>query len=529
MEENKKNNNRYLPILFALVLAMGVIIGTRLPSKLHNAKYDKIGDVINMVMQNYVDSVDKESLKEKAIVGMLESLDPHSVYIPAADFNDANDPLLGKFDGIGVQFRLQKDTIMVITPVVGGPSEKVGIRAGDRIVTVDGKNVAGINIKDTDVMKKLKGKRGTKVKVGILRRGVAKLIEYTIVRDVIPTYSIDVAYMVDKETGYIKLSKFSETSHDEFIDAMMTLKSQGLQKLILDLRGNGGGYLQIAIMLADEFLSGGKTIVYTEGRNQRSHISKATNKGIFQDNPLVILIDEFSASASEIISGAIQDNDRGLIIGRRSFGKGLVQEQYFLSDSSAVRLTIARYHTPTGRCIQRSYKNGMAEYMHELNQRVESGELENPDLTKFADSLKYKTPKGKIVYGGGGIMPDVYVPIHADKNLAYYNAVSNKGLVYQFAFDYVDKFRVELNKYKTAQDFIKNFNVDQKTLTDFNAYAEKNGMKDVAITAESTQKLKVLLKAYIGRNLLDDKCFYPIYLSIDPTFSKAVEELKKQK
>ena len=528
MEESQKNNHRYLPLIFAGILIAGILIGTKLPKKQFNSKYDKIGDVINMVMQNYVDSVDKESLKAKAITGMLESLDPHSVYIPASDFNESNDPLLGKFEGIGVQFRLQKDTIMVITPVTGGPSEKVGIRAGDRIVTVDGKNVAGVKIKDIDVMRKLKGKKGTKVKVGILRRGIQHPIEFTIVRDVIPTYSIDVYYMVDKETGYIKLSKFSETSHEEFLNAMEELKAKGLRKLILDLRDNGGGYLQTAIALADEFLSAGKMIVYTEGRNQANRYSKATSRGIFEKEPLVILIDEFSASASEIISGAIQDNDRGLIIGRRSFGKGLVQEQYFLSDSSAIRLTVARYHTPTGRCIQRSYKNGMEDYMNDLNQRLQSGELENPDLTKFADSLKFKTPKGKIVYGGGGIMPDIYVPLHANKKMEYYNAVSNKGLIYQYAFDYVDKNRVELNRFKTSDDYIKNFNVSDAMMKEFIAYAEKNAIK-TANEKESNDKIKVLLKAYIGRNLLDDKCFYPIYLSIDPTFGRAMEEIKKMK
>ncbi len=529
MEDRPNNVHRYLPIIFALVLAAGILIGLKLPNKHRNTKYDKIGDVINLVMQNYVDSVDTETLKAKAISGMLEGLDPHSVYIPAAEFNEANDPLLGKFEGIGVQFRLQKDTIMVITPVVGGPSEKVGVRAGDRIVTVDGVKVAGVKIKDTDVMKKLKGPKGTKVRVGIIRRGIAHPIEFTIIRDVIPTYSIDVSYMVDNETGYIKLSKFSETSHEEFIDAMMTLKDKGLKKLILDLRGNGGGYLQIAIRLADEFLSEGKMIVYTEGRNQKKRESLATSRGMFENSPLVVLIDELSASASEIISGAIQDNDRGLIIGRRSFGKGLVQEQYFLSDSSAVRLTIARYHTPTGRCIQRSYKNGTEDYLNELNQRFTSGELENPDLTKFADSLKYKTPKGKIVYGGGGIMPDIYVPIHTDKKLEYYNAVSNKGIIYQYSFDYVDKYRTELSKYKSSDDFIKRFVIDQTILNDFKNYAEKNGVKDIVMDAESLKKITIHLRAYIGRNLFDDKCFYPIYLSSDPTFLKAVEEIKKMK
>lgn len=538
MNENLNTNNKYLPIIFSIVLIIGILLGILLSGTLQNKNlfskknqgYNKINDVINFVLQDYVDTVSINKLQEKAITGMLESLDPHSVYISSEEFNEANDPLMGNFEGIGVQFKIQNDTIMVVNTVSGGPSEKVGIRAGDRIVKVDGKNVASIGIKDTDVLKNLKGKKGSTVKVSIFRRGVNHIIDFNIIRDVIPTYSIDISYMVDKQIAYIKLSKFSATTIQEFSKALEDLNQKGMQKLILDLRGNGGGFLKAAVVLADEFLSKGKLIVYTEGKNSPVEKYFATNKGIAESKALVVLIDEWSASASEIIAGAIQDNDRGWIIGRRSFGKGLVQEQFNLSDGSAVRLTVARYHTPTGRCIQKSYKKGMDDYMNDFNQRYLNGELENPDSTKFIDSLKYKTPKGKTVYGGGGIMPDIYIPLHMDKNLEYYNQLLNKGLIYQFAFEYTDKNRNSFTSYKNAEDYIRRFNINDLVLNEFTEYAAKNGIsKNVKAYAASIDKVKILLKAFIGRNVFDDKGFYPIYLQTDSAFLKAIEQLKKEK
>ena len=532
---NKSNSlTKYLPIFLSIALIVGILIGIFLTGKNNFTSkfksYDKINDVINFAMQDYVDTISKERLEEKAITGMLESLDPHSVYIPAEDFHNANDPLMGNFEGIGVQFRIQNDTIMVINTIVGGPSEKVGLKAGDRIVNVDGKKVAGIGIKDTEVIKKLKGKKGSKVKVEIFRRGVSHLLNFDIIRDVIPTYSIDIDYMVDKNIGYIKLSKFSATTSQEFSDALMRLKGKGMKGLILDLRGNGGGYLQSAIDVADHFLGTHKIIVYTEGKNRRKQIASATSEGLFEKEELVVLIDEFSASASEIIAGAIQDNDRGLIIGRRSFGKGLVQEQFSLSDGSAVRLTVARYHTPTGRCIQKSYQNGYENYMNDLNDRFLNGEFEKPDTSKFADSLKYRTPKGKIVYGGGGIMPDIYIPMVADRKLEYYNQLINKGLIYQFAFDYTDKNRKNLSIYKNADDYTLRFLVNNNIINDFINYATVNGVNKQSIGFnESIEKIKILLKAYIARNLFDDIGFYPIYLKTDNAFLKAVEEINKRK
>ncbi|NVN96104.1 MAG: S41 family peptidase [Bacteroidetes bacterium] len=538
MDENIKSNNKYLPIIFSFVLIIGILLGILLSGTLQNKnlfsaknkQYDKINDVINFALQDYVDTISKDKLQEKAITGMLESLDPHSVYISSEEFNEVNDPLMGNFEGIGVQFRIQNDSIMVVNTVSGGPSEKVGLRAGDRIVKVDGKNVARIGIKDTDVIKKLKGKKGSTVNVSIYRRDVKHLLDFNIIRDVIPTYSIDISYMVDKQIAYIKLSKFSATTIQEFSKALEELNQQGMQKLILDLRGNGGGYLQAAVVLADEFLSKGKLIVYTEGKNRPIENYYATSKGIAESKDLVILIDEWSASASEIIAGAIQDNDRGCIIGRRSFGKGLVQEQFSLSDGSAVRLTVARYHTPTGRCIQKSYKKGMNDYMNDLNQRYMNGELESADSTKFVDSLKYTTPKGKVVYGGGGIMPDIYIPLHLDKNLEYYNQLLNKGLVYQFAFEYTDKNRKLFASYRNANDFILKFDINNAIFEEFTEYVEKNGVsKNLKGYALSLDKVKILLKAFIGRNLFDDKGFYPIYLQTDNAFLKAIEQLKHKK
>jgi carboxyl-terminal processing protease len=527
-----KNKLRiYLPLIFSGIILAGIFLGLALSRIKHGAspfvsRTDKINEVINYVNQNYVDTVSKSQLEEKAITGMLQSLDPHSVYISASEFHEANDPLLGGFEGIGVQFRLERDTIMVVTPVSGGPSEKLGIKAGDRIVKIDGKNVAGIKIKNNDVLHKLKGKKGTSVRVSIYRKGVKGLIDYTIVRDVIPIYSLDVSYLVEPGIGFIRLNDFSVTTHEELIKALKELKAKGMNKLILDLRGNGGGRLQAAIDVADEFLPEGKLIVYTKGVHHPRETAYATSGGLFETGELVVLIDEWSASASEILAGAIQDNDRGTIIGRRSFGKGLVQEELDFKDGSAVRVTVARYYTPTGRCIQKSYKNGTEDYYNDYYHRILSGEMENPDSIHFADSLKFKTPKGKIVYGGGGIMPDIYVPIGKDTTYKYYNLLANKGLIYQFAFDYTDKNRKSLN-YKTFEEFNRKFEISPAIYTDFLNSTLKSGIKrEGKDVAASDARIKVLLKAYIGRDILDNPGFYPLLNSIDATFLKAVSVLK---
>jgi carboxyl-terminal processing protease len=529
----EKKFNPYLPIWFALILVGGILLGLFLENRtgalrLFQSKGDKLKEVINYVERNYVDTLSQKVIEEKAITGMLEKLDPHSTYISAEEFHEANDPLLGSFEGIGVQFRMENDTVTVINPVSGGPSEKLGIRAGDRIVKVDGKNIAGIKISTNDVMRKLKGPKGTEVAVTIFRRSVTGLLDFTITRDVIPTYSMDIAYMPEPEIGYIRLSSFSTSTHNEVHQALETLLKDGMTKLILDLRGNGGGVMKTAIEVADEFIGDGELIVYTEGMHHEREVANASGDGLFEKGDLLILIDEGSASASEIVAGAIQDHDRGTIMGRRSFGKGLVQEQLDFKDGSALRLTVARYYTPTGRCIQKSYKDGLDVYNGDYYHRYMTGELEHPDSIKFPDSLKYKTPKGKIVYGGGGIMPDIYVPLEKDSSLQYYNQCINKGLVYQFAFDYTDRNRNQLMRFKDVDKFDAGFNISETLYNEFIREAGNKGVKRQGKDlSKSDRYIKTMLKAYIGRNLLDNDGFYPILNTIDPGFLKAVEMMKR--
>jgi len=529
----EKKNNPYLPIWFAVILTGGIFLGLLLGNRIGNFSLipsgkDKIKEVINYVEDNYVDTLSRKALEEKAITGMLEKLDPHSVYISAEEFHEANDPLLGSFEGIGVQFRIENDTVTVINPVPGGPSEKLGVRAGDRIVKVDGKNIAGIKINNNDVMRKLKGPKGTKVKVTVFRRGAGGLVDFDITRDVIPTYSMDIEYMPEPGVGYIRLNNFSATTHEEVHNALEKLLQQGMKKLIIDLRGNGGGYLKAATDVADEFLDKDKLIVYTEGMHHAKEVAKATSDGLFEAGDLVVLVDEGTASAAEILTGAIQDHDRGVVIGRRTFGKGLVQEQLDFKDGSAVRLTVARYYTPTGRCIQKSYKDGLETYNNDYYHRFMNGELEHPDSIKFPDSLKYKTPKGRTVYGGGGIMPDIFVPLEKDSALRYYHICINKGLIYQFAFDYTDKNRSRLDRFKNFGQFNSGFLINDVVYNEFTAYAAAKGVKhEGKDLAKSDQYVKTMLKAYIGRNVLDNPGFYPVLNTIDPVFNKAIETLKK--
>ncbi|MEI6434613.1 MAG: S41 family peptidase [Bacteroidota bacterium] len=530
----ERKNNPYMPIWFALVLTGGLMLGLFLGNRsgsFFGAKPagGKLPDIFRYVQKNYVDTISYSKLEEKAINGFLEKLDPHSVYISAEEFHAANDPLLGSFEGIGVQFRVENDTVTVINPVSGGPSEKLGIRAGDRIVKVDGKNIAGIKISTNDVMRKLKGPKGSKVAVSIFRRGTKGLVDYTIIRDVIPTYSLDVAYIAAPGIGYIRLNNFSATTHDEVHQALEKLVARGMKKLILDLRGNGGGYLKAAIDVSDEFLPDGKLIVYTKGIHHDREVADATADGLFENGSLIVLVDEGTASAAEIVAGAIQDHDRGIVVGRRSFGKGLVQEQLDFKDGSALRLTVARYYTPTGRCIQKPYKDGVEIYNEEFYHRFMNGELEHPDSIKFPDSLKYRTPKGKIVYGGGGIMPDIFVPIEKDSGLFYYNQCINRGIVYQFAFDYTDQNRQSLSRFKNVTQFENGFIINDAIFSGFIKYAESKGVKRAGKDlSKSDRYIRTMLKAYIGRNILDNDGFFPILNSIDPGYIKAVETLKKE-
>ena len=524
--------NRIRPLWVIILLLSGIIIGLYINKGVNTKKVEveggsKFDEVMWYVGNDYVEEPNAQEIQDEAIAAMMEKLDPHSAYVPLEEFNEVNDPLLGSFDGIGVQFRLERDTIAIVSVIKGGPSEKVGLMDGDRIIYVDDTLVASKKLKNEDVMRKLKGPKGTKVRVRVLRRGVEGLLDYTITRDAIPTYSVDIAYMLDDEIGYLKLSKFSATTVSEFKKGIGELDSQGMKKLIFDLRGNTGGYLSAAVDIADEFLPRGSLIVYTEGRNRPRNYMKARRHGQLEDIPVVVLIDGESASASEIVAGALQDNDRGTIIGRRSFGKGLVQEQIMLSDQSAIRLTVARYYTPTGRCIQKPYGDSHEDYLLESYERYENGELFHPDSIHFADSLKFTTPKGKTVYGGGGIMPDIYVPLVDDSTEYYFNRIVNLGLLYQYAFDYTDKHRAQLKGYKTVEAFDRSFKVTDAM---FDALVRLADEKGIVGTEEQRQAARretdILLKAYIARNLFDDEGFYPIYAPMDEILQRAIEELK---
>ncbi len=527
----------YLPIVFALVLLLGMWAGIKLAprSETHGGmfapsgeRYNKVSDLMSYILGNYVDPVSKDELSEDAILGILEDLDPHSQYFSADILSEVNEELMGNFEGIGIQFRIESDSITVIQTISGGPSEKVGLLAGDRIVMVDDSLIAGVGINNDGAIKLLKGPRGTQVDIKVYRKGIKGLLDFIIIRDVIPTFSVDVAYLSVDSVGYIKVSKFSATTYEEFAVALKSLISRGMKSLILDLRGNTGGYLQAATKMADEFLEADQLIVYTEGNNRPRSFAYATRRGQFEGNDLIVLINEGSASASEIVAGAIQDNDRGMIIGRRSFGKGLVQEQLTLPDGSAVRLTIARYYTPTGRCIQRPYENGKDDYYDSFYERFHNGEIQNADSIHFDDSLKYITPGGRTVYGGGGIMPDIYVPYDAKDYPAYYNHLLDKGLIFQFAFDYTDSHRKQLGKFSSFDDFDHNFKISNSLFNEFIAYSEQMGIKkDPEGIQESKYRIKTLMKAFIARNLYDDDGFYPIYHRIDETFLRAIEYLEK--
>ena len=537
-QQPPKRYNAFLPIILSLVLVIGLWLGYFLSNRLQNnsslsqnnraSTNDKINSLLDYIEYQYVDTINKKDLVEKTVTSMLQSLDPHSSYIAASEFETVNEPLEGIFDGIGVEFNIIKDTIRVITPIEGGPSEKIGIRAGDKIVKVEGNIVAGVKITNKEVFDKLRGKSGSIVNVSILRSGIQKPLMFNITRDAIPLYSIDASYMVNTTVGYIKISKFAATTYDEYLKAFNTLSKQGMKKLILDLRGNPGGYLNAAVNISDEFLVNGLQIVYTQGKASPKKVYKATERGSFENNGLAILIDEGSASASEIVAGAIQDNDRGIIIGRRSFGKGLVQDQLQLPDGSAIRLTIARYYTPTGRCIQKPYTDDKSQYYSEEYARFEHGELLNADSIKLDKTKKYITPDGKTVYGGGGIMPDVFVPLDTSKNNSFVNKVFYTGVINTFAFEYADNNRTKLKLLGSAKNYIAQFEISNAILEEFYAYCDKQNTKLGSVNKEKTnQALKPYLKAFIGRDVFDKDAYYPIINQSDKCILKATEVLSK--
>ncbi len=526
----------YLPLFLAVAIVGGMFLGINIQhNKLDKDHYfvypkkNKLDEVLYYINNQYVDSVAMDKLTEAAIVAMLDSLDPHSVYIPSEVLKRYNEPLEGEFSGIGIKFNMQNDTVVVINTIANGPSEKVGIQPGDRIIEVNDSNVAGVDIPTNEIVSRLKGKKGTTVEVGVYRKGVNELIDFTITRDDIPLYSIDISYMLTDTTGYIKLSKFSKKTSREFIDALQKLKGEGMNSLILDLRGNGGGFLGAATDVVDHFLQNKELIVYTKGRNQPRRNVYASEQGLFEEGALIILIDEWSASASEIVAGAIQDNDRAMIVGRRSFGKGLVQQQMLLTDKSALRLTVARYYTPTGRCIQKPYGSNKNKYYNELTRRYEHGEFFEVDSIDFPDSLKYKTPEGDIVYGGGGIMPDLFVPQDTSEVTDYYAKVSSKGLIYKFAFQYTDNHREQLSAFKDP-DKLSSYLDNKNFMKEFIEFAASKGISENRNQInESMKLLRTNIKAYIARNVMDNKGFYPIIKDIDGTLQKSLKVITRHK
>lgn len=492
----------------------------------------KVSDLLSLIDGQYVDSVDLDSITDEVMSDIVSKLDPHSVYIPAKDLEAVNSELEGSFSGIGVQFNIQSDTVMIVSVISGGPSEKVGLMAGDRIVKVNDTAFVGKDVVSNEkVMRKLRGPKGTEVKLGVRRQGTKEVLSYTIQRGEIPINSVTVAYIIEPGVGFIGLNNnFGNNTYDEFLHSIAELRAKGARKYIIDLRENSGGLMDVAIRMINEFLPKGQMIVYSEGKAYPRTDAKADGTGSCINYPMVVLIDEFSASASEIFAGAIQDNDRGLIVGRRSFGKGLVQTQIPFSDGSAVRLTVARYFTPSGRSIQKPYVRGKsADYEMDLLKRFEHGEFDTKDSIQVADSLKFKTLKGRTVYGGGGIMPDIFVPRDTLQYSPYLTKVVNYGYTYQFAFQYTDKNRAKLSKFKNWQE-MDQFLTSQNLLSEFVAFAASKGVpanqREINV---SKNLLLTQIKSYIVRNMIGDSNFYPLLNREDETVKKALEAIKKEK
>ena len=487
--------------------------------------------IAEMAVTNlYVDSVNEDKLVEDGIRGMLEKLDPHSSYLTAKEVKEANEPLQGNFEGIGVQFNMAEDTLLVIQPVTNGPSEKVGIIAGDRIVKVNDTIIAGVKMPKEEIMKRLRGPKGTKVVLAIVRRGIKDTLTFNVIRDKIPVHTIDAAYMVRPKVGYIRIGSFGAATHDEFVESMNKLTKAGMESLILDLQENGGGYLQTAVKIAEEFLQAGDLIVYTNGRRTQRTEYKAKGGGLFTKGKVIVLVDSYTASAAEIVSGAIQDHDRGIVVGRRTFGKGLVQRPIDLPDGSMIRLTIAHYYTPSGRCIQKPYEKGkQKDYAEDMLHRLKSGELMSADSVHFADSLKYYTLKEhRVVYGGGGIMPDEFVPLDTTKYTRFHRELSAKSLVINANLRYVDQNRKQLHRdYKTFEDYRQRFEVPQSVIDGIMAEAEKQKIKpkDDEELQRTLPYLRLQLKALIARDLWEMNEYFTIMGETNDILQRALQLL----
>lgn len=534
MDKNKRIAI-WLPVIIAASIALGIFIGNHYLS-ISTGKFrsyasgNKINAILDIIDEQYVDTVNMSQLVEGAIPKIFSELDPHSGYIPAADAQMVNEELEGSFSGIGVSFNLQTDTILVISVIPGGPSEKAGLLAGDRIITINDSLFAGNNSSQGKIMKTLRGAKNSVVKLGIKRSTSQDLLYFNVTRGDVPVNSVDVAYVVREGVGYIKVNKFARTTYNEFITAIAKLKQQNCKSFIIDLRGNTGGYMDAAINMINEFMANGRLIVYTEGKAFPRNDVYANGTGTCQDAPIVVLTDEFSGSASEIFAGAIQDNDRGLIIGRRTYGKGLVQSQIPLSDGSALRLTIARYYTPSGRCIQKDYELGKTdEYDQDLFNRYMHGEFDSADSIKINNSLKYQTSLGRTVYGGGGIMPDIFIPRDTSGVTSYFSNVINSGVLNLFTLEYSDNNREKLSSFKTYQE-LYNYLKKQPLLDKFTNYAVSKGIrKRVTLINISAKLIENQLHSYIVRNFFNDEGFYPIFLKDDVTLLKAIEVIEQGK
>ena len=536
-------NNKHT-ILFPLILAVGIVLGILLGQFVGRNKVEsqirtlisrgglnttnKIMQTCMLVEHKFVDSISMDSLAELVIPLLVKELDPHSIYIPAHEMQQVNEPLEGEFDGIGITFNAATDTVVVLSVIPNGPSAKAGLVAGDRIIEINDTIVAGVKMPQNDIVKRLRGKRGTEVKLSLKRQNIDDLVEVNIIRDAIPIRSIESAFMVTDDIGFIRLSQFARTSYIELMRALAQLRMEGMQKLIFDLRDNSGGYLDQAIMIANEFLPKDKLIVYTEDRDGKQIKEFSDGAGSSSDLALVILIDEGSASSSEILAGAVQDNDRGTIVGRRSFGKGLVQSQLPYADGSALRLTVARYYTPTGRSIQKPYINGdEQDYEMDMVRRYENNEFFSADSIHFADSLRFVTPKGKVVYGGGGIMPDVFIPLDTADMTKYYIEVTGRNILYRYTMQYADNHREALNKVQTMEELTALLDSDKTLFDDFVRYAATQGVRpNYRDIARSRKVMEAQLRAYIGRNtVLEDDGFYYNIFPIDNVVKRSIELL----
>lgn len=531
MNNRLKNPGVWMPLALALALVGGMWIGKTFFNNYHGwDSRSKLDTILELINKNYVDEIDTDSILEVSFPEIISHLDPHSVYIPASDLQSVNEELEGSFSGIGISFNMLGDTINVLEVISGGPSEKVGILPGDRIITINDSLVAGQKWTNSKVMSNLRGPKGSTVRLGIKRPTAKELLPYDVKRDDIPVTSIDASYFIDDEVGYIKINKFGATTYSEFLTSMVTLMADGAKRFIIDLRGNGGGFMDHAVLMANEFLPSGSPIVAIKGKNRsRDNATMSDGSGSFKDKELVVLLDEISASASEIFAGAMQDNDRGLIIGRRSFGKGLVQNQLELPDSSALRLTIARYYTPSGRCIQKTYAPGV-DYERELLNRFEHGELYNADSIKQDKSLEFTTLHGRTVYGGGGITPDIFVPNDSTGITSYYINVINAGLIPKYTFEYTDANRANLSKSKDGHELLTMLPDDDTLLQNFVNYAQKNGVAPRWYYINLSRDLLVnSLKAMIARNIHGVQGYYEVMNDSDPTVLAALEALNSGK